>query len=644
MKLYSLKEVRDVTPPLRRVFRGLDMSLKGGVEILEEAARCWNSLDRFRKDRDRAVRYTYGDQWGDLIEVEGETMTEAEWLKRQGLTPLKNNLIANLVKTVLGLSRAQAKEPMCVANAREDQSYGELMSTLLQVNCNINEIQELSAGVFKEYVIGGLAVMKESFGWRDGRLDAWTDSPNPNDIFFDAGVDDYRHWNIQLVGELHDMSFPELCGKFAKSEDDYRVLSEMYAYQQRLREVTLDREHLHSYKYADFYHCADPTKVRVVEVWRREDKPRYRCHDWNTGEWYKVEIADAPRLRRENEDRIAAGVAMGMRKEDVPLIEMEWFVDDFWMCYFITSTGQILRQTETPYEFGSHPYTIKMSPFVDGIICSFVTDVIDQQRFVNHLIMTNAFTIKSSAKGALMIPEDCISSEMSYEEVLKQWARPDGAFIVKADKNGNLPRQVSSNSTNVGLWELLRLQIGLMENVSGIQGAMQGKQGFSGQSAAMYNMQQQNATLSQLDLLESYSAFTKNWAKKKLKMIQQYYDAKRIADVAGSDAQFRGIDPDRMGEVELDLNVVESTSTPAVRMLANDWLMQMFQAGAVGVKELLEVGDFPFGDRLLELIKNNEAAMAAGGQPEPVPEDIRQQIAANTDDANVKRIEEAMRR
>ena len=99
-----------------------------------------------------------------------------------------------------------------------------------------------------------------------------------------------------------------------------------------------------------------------------------------------------------------------------------------------------------------------------------------------------------------------------------------------------------------------------------------------------------------------------------------------------------------MGEVELDLNVVESTSTPAVRMLANDWLMQMFQAGAVGVKELLEVGDFPFGDRLLELIKNNEAAMAAGGQPEPVPEDIRQQIAANTDDANVKRIEEAMRR
>ena len=127
-------------------------------------------------------------------------------------------------------------------------------------------------------------------------------------------------------------------------------------------------------------------------------------------------------------------------------------------------------------------------------------------------------------------------------------------------------------------------------------------------------------------------------------MIQQYYDAKRIADVAGSDVQFRGIDPDRMGEVELDLNVVESTSTPAVRMLANDWLMQMFQAGAVGVKELLEVGDFPFGDRLLELIKNNEAAMAAGGQPEPVPEDIRQQIAANTDDANVKRIEEAMRR
>ena len=77
-------------------------------------------------------------------------------------------------------------------------------------------------------------------------------------------------------------------------------------------------------------------------------------------------------------------------------------------------------------------------------------------------------------------------------------------------------------------------------------------------------------------------------------------------------------------------------------MLANDWLMQLFQAGAVGVKELLEVGDFPFSDRLLEVIKNNEEAAAKGQQMQPIPEDIKQQIMANTDDENVERIKQAM--
>lgn len=225
--------------------------------------------------------------------------------------------------------------------------------------------------------------------------------------------------------------------------------------------------------------------------------------------------------------------------------------------------------------------------------------------------------------------------------MLRQWARPDGAFIVKPDKMGNLPRQVSSNSTNVGLWELLRLQIELMEDVTGVQGAMQGKQGFSGQSAAMYNMQQQNATLSQLDRLETFSAFIKEASKKKVKVLQQYYTQKRAFRISGKNASVL-YDPSKLGDVDFDLNIVESTQTPVVRMLANDWLMQLFQAGAVGVKELLEVGDFPFSDRLLEVIKNNEEAAAKGQQMQPIPEDIKQQIMANTDDENVERIKQAM--
>lgn len=651
MRLFRKSKVTSgAVTPLRSKVEQSRINGTLNLQVLEEAARCWYSLDRFRKDRERAVRYTYGDQWSDPIKVDGKTMTESEWLKEQGLIPLKNNLIHRLVETVVGLYWAQSKEPICVANDRDEQSYGEVMSTVLQVNWNNNNMSEVNARAFKEFLIGGLVAYKETYGWKEQRMDAWTLPIKANSIFFDCSGDDPRQWNFNLVGELHDYTFNELCSDFAKTRDDYAFLRDRFSAQEQVRHITTDREANESYKYADFYRCADPTRIRVIEIWRKEIRPRYECVDTNEGEIFKIEEEDLAKVEAENARRIQRYRNAGIPEEEAALIEfvdkgadgrpnIKW--DEFWQYYFVLPTGEILSSGETPYEHESHPYTIKMTPYINGVIRSFVSDVIDQQRFVNHLIMTNSFTIKSSAKGALMIPEDCISSEMSYEEVLRQWARPDGAFIVKPDKMGNLPRQVSSNSTNVGLWELLRLQIELMEDVTGVQGAMQGKQGFSGQSAAMYNMQQQNATLSQLDRLETFSAFIKEASKKKVKMLQQYYTQKRAFRISGKNASVL-YDPSKLGDVDFDLNIVESTQTPVVRMLANDWLMQLFQAGAVGVKELLEVGDFPFSDRLLEVIKNNEEAAAKGQQIQPIPEDIKQQIMANTDDENVERIKQAM--
>ena len=81
-------------------------------EVLMEAQYYWNQMDYFRKDRERNKRYTYGYQWDDMICVDGETMTEEEYIKRQGNVPLKNNLIRRLVRNVLGVYRSQSKEPV----------------------------------------------------------------------------------------------------------------------------------------------------------------------------------------------------------------------------------------------------------------------------------------------------------------------------------------------------------------------------------------------------------------------------------------------------------------------------------------------------------------------------------------------------
>ena len=93
-------------------------SRERGARILLEAGACYAAMRRFRDDRERNKRYTYGDQWGDIVCVDGERMTEEEYIRRQGSIPLKTNVIRRLVRNVIGVYRSQSNEPTCVARDR----------------------------------------------------------------------------------------------------------------------------------------------------------------------------------------------------------------------------------------------------------------------------------------------------------------------------------------------------------------------------------------------------------------------------------------------------------------------------------------------------------------------------------------------
>lgn len=611
-------------------------------DILLQAQRCWDSLGKFREERSRSKRYTYGDQWGDYVNYKGERITEEEYIREQGGIPLKNNLIRRLVRTMVGVYRKQFKEPTCYANDRDEQGLGETMSMALQVNRKLNRMSEMGARCFEEFLISGTAFQKETFGWRNDRMDCWTDSVSPNHVFFDAAMRDIRHWDISMIGEIHDLTFEQVCSYFAKSPADYSYLRDIYR-------MASGRAFLHSYdreargdsKNIDFLSPYDTALCRVIEVWSREQKPRYRCHDYLSGEYYKAEEADMADIVEENGIRLNEGIAAGMDEDDIPLIEMEWFVDDYWYYRFLTPFGECLQEGETPYKHKSHPYTIKLYPFIDGEIHSFVADVIDQQRYVNRLITTNDFVVKSSAKGVLMVPNDAIPEDKTVEEFAEEWSRPDGLIIYNPTRSGQIPQQVANKSTNVGMWELLQLQIKLMEEITGVNGALQGKPGFSGQSAALYQMQQQNANTSLLDLLDAYSGFVIDGSVKKVKNIQQFYDSRRVLNIVGRSAVTE-YDPDKVGDIEFDLNIVEGMETPVYRMVANDWLMKLWERNAISIEQLLQHGSFPFADELMQSIKSDREAVAQGGIPQGIPDDIRQQISEKADPAQVAELYKIM--
>lgn len=614
-------------------------------DVLMEAQHYWNEMDQFRKDRQRNKRYTYGDQWDDKICVDGKTMTEEEYIKQQGNVPLKNNLIRRLVRNVLGVYRSQSKEPTCVARDREEQKLGETMSTILQCNMQLNRMSEVYARTMEEFLISGFIVHRKSYGWRNGKEDCWTDYVQPNNFFIDNNMRDFRGWDVGCLGEVHDISFGQLCEQFAETPDDYRKLKDIYKWAD-------SKEYIASYaeKFGysrldnfDFLFTSEPGRCRVIEVWRKEQKPRYRCHDYLNGDIYKIDEEDYYKdVVAVNEQRMQMAEASGMPAEEVPLIKATWFMDDYWYFYYLSPFGHILKEGETPFEHGSHPYIFKAYPFIDGEIHSFVSDVIDQQRYTNRLITLYDWIMRASAKGVLLMPEDCLPDGVSMEDIAESWAEFNGIIVFKPSKTGQMPHQVANNSTNIGITELLNLQLKFFEDISGVNGALQGKPGFSGQSASMYNQQVQNSTMSLLDMLECFSYFVIDGAYKDVKNIQQFYDGKRVFNIAGKSGTQIEYDPKKIRDVEFDLSITESTTTPAYRQLANDVLMQLWQAQAISVEQLLEYGDFPFADDLLQSLQSQKEQIQQGQLPQGVSPQIMQQAQQGANMQAVDQLHQAL--
>ncbi len=623
---------------------------KRAFDVLMQAQQYYSAMWKFRKERERNKRYYYGDQWGDIVCVNGRRMTEEEYIKSQGNIPLKNNLIQRLGRNVIGVYRSQSTEPTCTARDRDEQKLAETMSTVLQYNMQLNRMQEVYARTMEEFLISGLAVHRKWYGWRNNKMECWTDYVQPNNFFIDNNMRDFRAWDCSLVGEIHDISFEQLLEQFAETPDDYKVLSSIYAIAKNNRTFQHGWEQFgySDSKYnADFLIPKNETLCRVIEVWRKESKPRYRCHDYNNGDVFKIDVEDYNvMVAQENQRRMQQALQQGIPQEEIPFIEATWFMDSYWYFYYLSPFGDILAEGETPYAHKEHPYVVKAYPFIDGEIHSFVSNVIDQQRYTNRLITLYDWIMRASAKGVLLIPEECIPNGVTPEQFAETWTKFNGVVVYKAKPGSAAPQQVSNNSTNIGINELLQLQIKFFEDISGVNGALQGKPGYAGMSAALYNQQTQNATTSLLDILDSYQEFVKDAAYKDVKNIQQFYDQKRVYNISGRVGAQVEYDPRKIQDVEFDLSVVPSTATPAYRAMANDFLMQIWSSGQISLEQLLQNGDFPFADQLLQSLQSQKELLEQGKVPDGLSPQLQQQILQQQQNTNmdaVNMLDKAMR-
>jgi len=633
--LNTLTEKRKVEP---LKFDTLEQS--DNVARIFRYSRLWNDLAPARKKRQRAVAYGFGDQYSDvIIDETGHRVTEGQHIMNQGKVPIANNLIRGQVKTVIGQFRSNQTEPGCVARDRDEAKLGEMMSIAVQCSYQSNKLWELDARTLQEYLHSGVAIQKVGYSWDFSRqiMSEKVDFVTLPRFFFNGDIEDPRGGDFTVMGEILDWSLSDIISNLCSGDREKALrVSKMYNNSNNQNDIYSAYQPLSKRKIENlsFFLPTDRSKCRVICAWEFESKERLKVHDYLTGKPYISELEDAPAIDEINKTRIKEAVAQGVLPEDVALIEYEWFLDKFWYVRYMTPLGEILYEAETPFNHKKPPYIIKIDMF-DGENHSFVDDLIELNRGINRLSTLIDFIISASPKGTFIIPQECLG-EMNKEEIIEQYQTPGGVVVIKTKglTKEQLPYTVSQNATNVGAYELLNLYMSSMKDVSGVYGALQGKEANANAPAALYAQQSQQSSVNLLDLMETFKSFREDRDIILMQTIQQYWTTERYMNVTGTsyNEESKWWNPEKIRDVQFDLAISESASTPAFRTVNNGLLLDFFKAQAIGIKEVLKVGEFPFGDKLLEILDAQEKELQQTGQvTTEVPPEIQQQIADGQD-------------
>ena len=601
-------------------------------------SQLWNNLDPARRKRERAIRYSIGDQYSDIIKDEyGRAKTEGQHIMDQGKVPIANNLIGGQINTVIGQFLSNQTEPSCIARDRDEAKLGEMMSIAIQYSYQTNELWELDSETFREMLYSGVAIQKIGYRWnkQKQRMCEHVDMITLPRFFFNGDIEDPRGGDFTVMGEILDMSLADIITNFCAGDRAKAVeISKLYNnIDERAIATTYHTFNRDRVNDLSFFMPSDRSKCRVICAWEQEAKERLRVHDYLNGEVFVTELSDKAAIDRENAKRIAEATSQGVAEENVPLMEATWFLDQFWYVRYMAPTGEMLFEMETPYKHKDTPYVVKVQT-VDGENYSFVDGLIELNRGINRLSTLLDFIISASPKGLMIFPEEALGA-MNKNDIIQQYSMPGGVVFAKLKglQENEKPYMISQNATNVGAYELLNLYMSSMKEVSGVYGAIQGQKASAGTPAAMYAQQAQQSATNLLHVLEKFKSFRQKRDLKLMQTIQQYYDTPMYINLAGADysEESKWYNPKKIQDTEFDLVINESANTPAFRNINNSMLLDMFKMQAIGVKELLKAGNFAFGDKLLELISEQEAAMQQGKELPQVPAEMQQQIQGGMD-------------
>ena len=608
---------------------------KNSLSILEEVDTTWAAGASFRRQTERSSRYYKGDQWKDRVVIRHrdgttETLTEEEYIERQGKPALKQNLIRPLVRNIIGQLRLNPYKSTVFSRDAEGQSAADMMTAALEGVHSMNDKNERDARLFETYLVSGAAIYNTGYKFDNERKMPYPyyKSIDPSRYFQTIAASDVCGDDVDFCGDFFDTSILDIKSMYAKTRKQEQELEEIYGNSTRrdsasnIQHVTSNSENVSPRISLGNGEC------RVIRVCRKEGHWDLTVHDYSDASWESYNLSENPNIKEFINTEIARrkkiAREIGVDYEDGSnrlLIEFEERYVTSWVYYHLSPWGHVLWTQDSPYEHNSHSYVAKYYPLFEGQAYGMVYDLIDQQKAINRNYIMHDFITSAAAKGVLLVPEEAIPDDMDLEDIADEWSKYNGVIKYRAKDGVKQPEQIVARNFNVGQFDMINLQMRLMNDIGGVHDAMQGKSLGAGTPSSLYQQAVHNSQTNILDYVESFAWLLMKRDYKIIQIIKQFYNEPQNVP-SSSKGKSNFYDPAVVRNYDLYNEISKGNDTPVARMYLDTLLFQLLQQKLITLEMYLEESKAPFSDSLLQKVKAMQGQMEGGQMP------TQQQIAA----------------
>ena len=588
-------------------------------DLVEEARHWWDQRQDFRDERQRARNYERGKQWEEYVtdpDDPTEQVQEKELIERQGRIPWVINQIGAITRNLRGQFTQNTGETAAFAVRGEDNEAVNMINVAMRSIKRHNRLDVLDPDNWYEHIISGAHAWRVDIQYYAtlDRDDVHVAKVDNTRLFYNLDIKSRRLDDLRMIGQIHDFTPDDIVAMFGTDElGNYdhekasRLRDEVASQRGRrpfeyLRQAGFDHEDA-----LDFFGTDQPQYERIVEIWYKKHELVNIIYDPEQGKTFEYDgpISD---VVETNKQRVMAGY-------------QQMFIDqryeEKWWVLFATPYGFELRNQRSPYWHGQHPYVLGLANLVDGETWGLIYQIIDPQRWLNRIVSMVDFSLSSSAKGVLLVPEDTIPDDMDLSDIATQWTRANGVIKIKLKPGATIPQQITGNAIVGGTFEMLQSLQEWMDTTSGVTGPVRGVDPNSGTPASLYQAQITQASITNLDFFESFFQTGRERDLKIIQtMLQAYADPFTISDTSLQGSVF--IDPERIRKIHADVSMANVGDTAVYRQLFEQDMKEYLGAGYLTFGQYLQMSSHPKAQTLLKILQTenphmlNTNAMALG--------------------------------